>query len=118
MVKKVFKIFGISHVVIAVFCMLIGVVVEFLQVHIYKNNISFWQLQATKTVDQKSKKSIQPDKGAITIYTTDDVKNDLLSITGQVNLHLFENTIYSRYLFDLITSEYIYDKVLRGPPVS
>jgi hypothetical protein len=116
--KKLFKVFGISHVVIAVVCMLIGVVVEFHQVHIYKNNISFWHLQATKTVNEKSKKQILPIS-----YFIKQLHSDLNSIeTGfceeLVHFHRSENTMYSRQFFDLMTHEYSLENILRGPPVA
>lgn len=115
--KKVFKILGISHVMIALVCMLIGVIVEFHQVHIYKNNISFWHLQATKTISKDSKKIIKPVWNLEKVFNCDFDFIDNQKKGTDVNLDLSEMTIYSRNLFDLITSEYAYDKALRGPPV-
>ena len=116
MLKKLVHIIGILHIVIAVNCMLIGVIVEFHQVHVYKNNISFWQLQATKTVSKDTKKYVKPITDFVKVLHTGFLVQDVLAGSDQVQFQLSGRTIYSRHLFDLITPEYNYDKVLRGPP--
>lgn len=96
--------------------MLIGVIVEFHQVHVYKNNISFWHLQATKTVSKDTKKYVQPITSFVKPLHTSLISSDMHEGGNVFTLQLSERTIYSRNLFDLITPEYMYDKALRGPP--
>lgn len=117
MLKKIVHTFGLFHIVIAISCMLIGVIVEFHQVHVYKNNISFWHLQATKTIGKDTKKYVQPITDFVKELDTHFFINDLVDYKNSVHFQLNENSIYSRRLTDLITPEYIYDKALRGPPV-
>ena len=116
MIKKLIHILCVLNIVIAVNCMLIGVIVEFHQVHVYKNNISFWHLQATKTVGKDTKKYVKPITDFVKVLNTDFLTHELHTCGDHVRYQLSEKTIYSRHLFDLITPEYIYDKVLRGPP--
>lgn len=116
MFRKVLYALGYFHVVMAITCMLIGVIVEFHQVHVYKNNISFWQLQATKTVSKDTKKYVQPITSFVKQLNTGITDTDPHAYGDSFSLHLCQRTIYSRNLFDLITPEYMYDKVLRGPP--
>ena len=118
MIKKLVHRLGIIFIIVAVNCMLIGVIVEFHQVHVYKNNISFWHLQATKTIGKDTKKYIHPYTNFVKLLKTDYVVDQLQVGGDHVHFHLFEKTIYSRHLFDLITSEYRYDKTLRGPPIA
>lgn len=118
MFRKFIHILGIFHIVLAVNCMLIGVIVEFHQVHVYKTHVSFWHLQATKTAGKDGKKYIQPATNFVKSLNTDFVTSQIQLSGNEVHLQLFEKTIYSRHLFDLITPEYIYDETLRGPPVA
>jgi hypothetical protein len=98
--------------------MLIGVIVEFHQVHVYKNNISFWHLMATKTVGKGSKKYVKPITDFVKDLNPGFVAREVRPCGDHAHFQLSEKTIYSRHLFDLSTPEYIYDKVLRGPPTA
>lgn len=118
MIKKAIHTFGVFHIVVAMSCMLIGVIVEFHQVHVYKNNISFWQLQATKTVGKDTKKYVQPITDFVKDLRTGIVRTDLHDCEQVSHFQLSENSIYARHLFDLITSEFIYERTLRGPPIA
>lgn len=102
---------------IAVCCLLIGVIVEFHQVHVYKNNISFWELQAAKTVNDNTKKIDPSSYQIIKQLFNDGVPDQIDSSRDLVHFHLSENTIYSRHLFDLTTHEYRLEDILRGPPI-
>ena len=118
MFKKLKHILGILSIVVAVNCMLIGVIVEFHQVHVYKNNISFWHLMATKTASKDSKKYVKPITDFVKVLHTDDLVRDIQHRFDMIHFQRWETNIYSRHLYDLKSPEYIYDKVLRGPPVA
>lgn len=117
MLRKLFYLFGVSHILIAVGCMLIGVIVEFHQVHVYKNNISFWELQAAKTVKDDTKKFVPSASKIVKKLLNNGFTAPSYSSGDLVHYNLSENTIYSRHLFDLTTHEYRIENILRGPPV-
>jgi hypothetical protein len=117
MFKKLVHILGILHIVVALNCMLIGVIVEFHQVHVYKNNISFWHLMATKTAHKDSKKFVKPVPQIVKSMNADGLAQDLHYRIDVLLFQRWVTNIYSRHLVDLKSSEYIYDKVLRGPPI-
>lgn len=118
MLKKVFHTVGVFHVVVAVVCIIIGVVVEFHQVHIYKNNISFWQIQATKAASKDTKKYIAPAKFSVTpIDIGFDNFGSIEAGATDVMLKISRRSIFARQHFDLITHEYNNLNILRGPPM-
>ena len=101
----------------AVSWLIVGVVVEFHQVHIYKNHVSVWKILATKTVGKDQKKVFkEPIKTIPRLLDIDPAGKSVIMDASLVHYRLANNTIYVRNLFDLITPEYRYDKVLRGPP--
>ena len=118
MLKKLVHILGILSIVVAVNCMLIGVIVEFHQVHVYKNNISFWHLMATKTASKDSKKFVKPVTHFVKLMHADGLMQDLHYSDDILLFQRWETNTYSRHLYDLKSPEYIYDKALRGPPVA
>lgn len=118
MVRKLIKIIGVLHIVVAVNLMLIGVIVEFHQVHVYKNNISFWHLMATKTTSKDSKKYVKPITDFVKLLDTDGLARDLQNMGDRIHFQCFEKNLYIHRHFDLQSPEYIYHRVLRGPPVA
>ncbi|MCF8369193.1 MAG: hypothetical protein K9G76_09135 [Bacteroidales bacterium] len=115
--RKLFHILGVFYVSLAIGCLLAGVIVEFHQVHIYKNHVSFWQLQATKTNHKDGKKLILSAKQITSKVSGSKIDGCSTRMTAAIEkFRLSENTIYSRHLFDLITPEYNYDEAQRGPP--
>ena len=116
--KKLIHILGIIQIAVAVNCMLIGVIVEFHQVHVYKNNISFWHLMATKTAGKDSKKFVKPVTHFVKLMSADGIVQDIQYREDVLLVLRRETNTYSRHLFDLKSPEYIYDKALRGPPAA
>ena len=116
MIKRLFRYIGIFHIIVAISCMLIGVIVEFHQVHIYKNNISFWHLMATKTTNKGSKKYVKPITDFVKDLSADKAPQDLQLRVDLFSYRLYDLALAARHIIDLDNPEYIYDKALRGPP--
>lgn len=116
-VKKVINSFGILLAVFAAFWIVTGSTIAFHQVHVYHNHVDLWQVQSSHSSGKDFKKLIRfLDNNYDSTLSSDLVDQCRINEFGQVALNLSKKTIYSRYLFDLITSEYNYDKILRGPP--
>lgn len=119
MLKKVLHSIGLLFALFSAFWIIMGSTIMFHQVHVYHNHVDQWEVQAVKTNSKDQKKCLQ----FIDTYTSKPFHSTLsnhadINDYGLVALQLNERTIYSRYLYDLITPEYIYDKILRGPPIS
>lgn len=117
MLKKFLHSIGVLLATAAVVWLIIGVVVEFHQIHVYKNYVTVWKILATKTAGKDQKKIFKNPEQKILKLTSGGSSGKTVQVNAcLVHYMLANNTIYARNLFDLITPEYRYDEVLRGPP--
>ena len=119
MFKKVLHSIGLLFALFSAFWIIMGSTIMFHQVHVYHNHVDQWEVQAVKTSGKDLKKIFQfvdniHGNNSNFAFSNQNCVND----DGLVALNLNERTIFSRYLYDLITPEYIYDKILRGPPTA
>jgi len=119
MLKKVFHSIGILFAIFSAFWIIAGSTIMFHQIHVYHNHVDQWQVQAINTNGKDFKKCFQfLDNNQGSTLDLNYVNQTQVNEYGLVALNLNERTIFSRYLYDLITPEYIYDKILRGPPTA
>lgn len=119
MLKKVLNSLGIFLAVFAVFWIVTGSTIEFHQVYVFHSHVDLWQVQTTKTVGKDLKKCFRVlGNNPYTPFNSGILNQSRTNEFGLVALNLSERTIFSRCLYDLITSEYNYDKTLRGPPAA
>jgi hypothetical protein len=119
MLKKALHSFGIILAIFSAFWIIMGSTIMFHQVHVYNNHIDSWQIQAINIHGKDLKKVFQfIDNIHGHIIHLAVTNQDFVNEYGLVALRLNERTIYSRYLYDLISPEYIHDQSLRGPPVA
>ena len=117
MLKRFFYRIGIVLAILAANWLIVGVIVEFHQIHVYKNHVSVWKIMAANAAGKDKKKLIQaPQNSQLKVFDGGLQAGRIPMNADIVCYMLAENTIYARNLFDLITPEYRYDKVLRGPP--
>jgi hypothetical protein len=114
--KKLLHITGTVLITIAVNLMIIGVIVEFHQVHVFKHNVQFWQLMATKTANKDSKKYIKSDTGFVKTLDIGDPGCESQQFFRAHYSQLRESNIYFPHVHILKAAEYRYSRVLRGPP--
>ena len=117
MIKKFIKKLSEVLVVFVLLWILAGSLIEFHQRYVFQKNSDLWKVQATQ-VKTDSKKIFQISNKSVQTLLWGDI-NTIHQNDGNilVNLYLSEKSIFSRYLFDLLTPEYIYDRSLRGPPI-
>jgi len=98
---------------------IVGSTIMFHQVHVYHNHVDLWQIQAINIHGKDLKKVIQfVDKTHGNNFNIVFSNQDAANEDGLVAFRLSERTIYSRYLYDMISPEYIHDRSLRGPPTA
>jgi len=118
MLKNIFFKTGSVLVAFAILWIFAGSLVEFHQKYVFHKHTDFWQVLIIKSEkDQKkffnvSEKNLQNKTG------NDDLTSENKIVLKDVNLNLSEKSIYSRYIYDLLTSEYFYDESLRAPPLA
>ncbi len=117
MSRKIFHSVSIMLAVFSACWIIMGSTIMFHQVHVYHNHVDIWQVQAVKTSGKELKKCFQFVENKLgSSLNLSFADQSIVNEYGLVALNLNERTIFSRYLYDLITPEYIYDKSLRGPP--
>jgi hypothetical protein len=117
MLRKIFQSVGVMLAIFSAFWIIVGSTIMFHQVHVYHNHVDIWQIQAINIHGKDLKKVFQfVDNIQRNHINLAFLNQNYVNEYGLVALHLNERTIYSRYLYDLISPEYIYDKSLRGPP--
>jgi len=118
MLKKALHSIGILLAVFSACWIVMGSTIMFHQVHVYHNHVDLWQVQAINIHGKDLKKVFQFVDNVHGNNTNIAFSNqDCINEDGLVALRLNERTIYSRYLYDLISPEYIHDQSLRGPPL-
>jgi hypothetical protein len=116
MLKNIINKIGAVLMAFALLWIFAGSLVEFHQRYVFHKLTDLWQIQVTQS-GKDIKKSIKfLDKNALTGPSNDFQACDLHDTGRIAKLHLSEKTTTSRYLFDLITSEYEKVNTLRGPP--
>ncbi len=116
MLKKFIKKISEVLVVFVLLWIMAGSLIEFHQRYVFHKNADLWTIQATQ-VKTDNKKVLQlSEKSVIRISWNNFLTNEQHCGNGLVTLQLSEKSIFSRYLFDLLTPEYIHDRTLRGPP--
>jgi hypothetical protein len=116
LINLIKKISGFLAVFVLLWIMA-GSLIEFHQRYVFHKNADLWKIQATQ-VKTDNKKTLQLfEKSVIKTTWNDIVTNEQHCGNGLVILKLSEKSIFSRYLFDLLTPEYIHDRTLRGPPI-
>jgi len=115
--KNIFRSFSAVLVTFAALWIITGSTIEFHQKYVFHKFVDLWQTQVAQTGKDLKKAFRFVDKNQVA--GGNDAMLAEKSIFGNdVNLNLSQKNIFSRYLFDLITSEYHSDKVLRGPPIA
>jgi hypothetical protein len=116
--KNIFRGFSIILVSFAVLWIITGSTIEFHQKYVYHKFVDLWQTQIAQS-GKDFKKSIRfVEKSNLNIGGNDSFVSENYNFCNDANLNLSEKNIFSRYLFDLITSEYHLNNVLRGPPAA
>lgn len=95
-----------------------GSLVEFHQRYVFHKQVDLWQVVVTQSGKDFKKSLRLIDKNWQHANGLDLFASNHSIVSLPVHLQLSEKSIFSRYLFDMITSEYDSDKVLRGPPVA
>lgn len=117
MVRILLHKLGGALVTFVMVWIMMGALIEFHQRYVFDNHADLWELQATHIHGKDLKKFFKlyskqcPSQLSIDFHGNDQHFNG-----GLVHLNLNKKTIFSRYLFDLHTPEYITDRSLRGPP--
>lgn len=118
MLKRFIHTIGVSLAIFSILWIITGSTIEFHQKYVYENHLDFWHAMILKTSSKESKKVVkylEKNQHSAHIFTFDaDSKQKFL---GVFDLNLSVKNIYSRYLSDLLTPEYIIKHTLRGPPV-
>lgn len=118
MFKKLIKKISEILAVFVLLWIMAGSLIEFHQRYVFHKNADLWTIQATQ-VKTDNKKTLQLFEKSVVITSWNDfLTNEQHCGNGFVTFQLCEKSIFSRYLFDLLTPEYIYDRTLRGPPVA
>jgi hypothetical protein len=118
MFKRIFHNLGVLFSMLAICWIVTGSIIEFHQKYVFHNYLDLVQTHISKSNEKDSRKyfklldknqNFQNGKG----FTSDFINN-----TSEIAvLNLSEKSIFSRYLFDLLTPEYNTQNILRGPPV-
>jgi hypothetical protein len=117
MFKKFINKISEILVVFVLLWIMAGSLIEFHQRYVFHKNADLWTIQATQ-VKTDDKKALQlSEKSVVKILWNDFLTNEQHCDNGLVTYQLCEKSIFSRYLFDLLTPEYIHDRTLRGPPI-
>ena len=116
--KNIFRSISTVLVVFAVLWIITGSTIEFHQKYVFHKFVDLWQTQVAQAGKDLKKAFRFVDKNNQTAGGNDALLAEKSIFRNDVNLNLSEKKIFSRYLFDLITSEYHSDKVLRGPPTA
>lgn len=117
MLKKFIKKISEILVVFVLLWIMAGSLIEFHQRYVFHKNAELWTIQATQ-VKTDTKKTLKFfENCTVKITWSDFVTNEQHCGNGLVSYQLCEKSIFSRYLFDLLTPEYVHDRSLRGPPM-
>ncbi len=116
--KNIFRGIATILVYFAVLWIITGSTIEFHQKYVFHKFVDLWQVQVAQSGKDLKKAIRFVDKNNTTTGGNDALMAEKYIFGYDVNLNLSEKNIFSRYLFDLITSEYHSDKVLRGPPMA
>ena len=119
MVKTILHKLGGALMTFVMIWIMTGSLIEFHQRYVFDNHADLWDLQAAQIHGKDLKKyfrlygKISPNQLSM------DFQASVIHFNcSLVNFNLNKKTIFSRYLFDLHTPEYITDLSLRGPPVA
>jgi hypothetical protein len=95
-----------------------GSLIEFHQRYVFHKNADLWKIQATQVKNDNEKRLIKVSLQEFQKFDlTDFLSNQQHSGNGLETYKLSVKSIFSRCLFDLLTPEYVYERILRGPPV-
>ncbi|MEZ5083045.1 MAG: hypothetical protein R2750_06315 [Bacteroidales bacterium] len=118
MVKIILHKLGGALLTVVMIWIMTGSLIEFHQRYVFDNHADLWELQATHIHGKDLKKFLRLySKSCPNQLSIDFQVNGTNFSASLVNFNLNKKTIFSRYLFDLHTPEYITDLSLRGPPV-
>ncbi|MBN2174462.1 MAG: hypothetical protein JW731_10030 [Bacteroidales bacterium] len=95
-----------------------GSLVEFHQRYVFHKQVDLWQVQVTQSGKDLKKCLKLIEKGQQYLTHPYPMISERKFISAEFTLNLSLRNIYSRYLYDLHTPEYFYDKALRAPPLS
>jgi hypothetical protein len=117
MVKKFIKRIIEMLAVFVLLWIMAGSLIEFHQRYVFHKNADLWAVQATQ-VKTDNKKLLQfQEKSTLKISLGNFVANEQHNGNRLVTFQLCEKSIFSRYLFDLLTPEFVHERSLRGPPL-
>ncbi|MEZ5198100.1 MAG: hypothetical protein R2764_17435 [Bacteroidales bacterium] len=118
MIKKFIHTIGVSLAMFSILWIITGSTIEFHQKYVYENNLDFWNITILKSSSKDYKKFVKYiDKNHQSIHVYAFTVNSDSGFLGDFDFNLSVKNIYSRYLGDLLTPEYIIFRTLRGPPV-
>ncbi|MCB0806008.1 MAG: hypothetical protein KDC05_09440 [Bacteroidales bacterium] len=117
MFRNILHKFSKILMVFALLWIMAGSLIEFHQRYVFHKQVDLWQVVVTQT-GKELKKSIRLIEKANTSGGVDLLAELNRSNSLPTQLQLSEKSIFSRYLFDLITPEYRSENLLRGPPMA
>ncbi len=119
MLKRIIHSVTVLFSVLAITWIIVGSTVEFHQRYVYHNHIDIVGAHFLKLKEKEHEKYFKVSVKDLGFQMGpglfDAALNDISEIA---NLNLSEKNTFSRYLYDLITPEYIIHLSLRGPPVA
>ncbi len=117
MLKRIIHSISVVFSVLAIGWIIVGSTVEFHQRYVYHNHIDLVNVHFLKLKEKESEKYFRfLDKNQGFQIGPGFFNVSLNSPSEIAVLNLCKKNTYSRYLFDLITPEYIIPNALRGPP--
>lgn len=117
--KRLIHSAGVLFSLLAVCWIIMGSTIEFHQRYVYHNHIDIVQHQIVKLKEKDSEKYFRFLDKNQNFKMGPDFFNGCLNNTSEIaKLNLCKKNIFSRYLFDLITPEFIIENALRGPPLA
>jgi hypothetical protein len=118
-VKKFIHKISEILVVFVLLWIMAGSLIEFHQRYVFHKNADLWKIQATQVKNDNEKKFLKISLQEFQKFDlTDFLTNQQHCGNGLVTFKLSVKSIFSRYLFDLLTHEYVHERTLRGPPLS
>lgn len=117
MMKRIIHSVSIIFSILSISWIIAGSTVEFHQRYVYHNHIDLVNAQFVKLKEKNSEKYFRFLDKNEGFHTGSFFSDDPINNTSEIAfLNLSRKNIFSRYLFDLITPEYIIHHTLRGPP--
>lgn len=95
-----------------------GSLIEFHQRHVFQVEVDFWQVVVHQPVKDLKKIYYFFDKNGNHTKGFDLMKIGHSMDHGLLFLKLSQRSMFSRFYYDPITSEYSSERILRGPPVA